>query len=331
MTDFRLLVFKIAEKLTSSDRQSLRYIYDLPEKDRESGSASLDILKALNRKGYFSNAQELAEILKNAHREDLVKDVESYMLSPTFSRGCRRERKLPAQLRGKCDANIAQANAIAVELKRVKDSLSNNSLAQESLDRLCYELVEVEQTLQVLLGRCEVMHRCCIPYTADERLRLGPNKRQREQKKQEQLQKNMQQVMGDEDRPWVLKSPPIPCPKKTWNRCHSEDRPSTTPHLLSTADCTPISATHSAPSTPDAWPLTPDCDPLKPPVHAVKHCELVQSSQSELYLQADSIWCTVASRAHRKKVRHDVCTKPCMSVTFVLIFADTSHALFPSM
>ena len=289
MTDFRLLVFKIAEKLTSSDRQSLRYIYDLPEKDREGGSASLDILKTLNRKGYFSNVQELAEILKNAHREDLAKDVETHVLSPTFTRCCRQERKSPAQLRGKCDANIAQANSIAAELKRVKDSLSNNSLAQESLDRLCYELVEVEQTLQALLGRCEVMHRCCMPNTADEHLRSGLNKRQQEQKNQQQLQKNTQQVTNDKaDRSLVLKSPPIPHPQTTWNRSHSEDKPSATPHLYSsTVDCTPISTTHSAPSTPNTWPLTPDCDPLKSLVHAVNHCELVQSSQSEscTYLQ----------------------------------------------
>ena len=291
MTDFRLLVFKIAEKLTSSDRQSLHYIYDIPEKDRESGLASLDILKTLNRKGYFSNAQELAEILKNAHREDLVREVESYGLNTTYSRGCERERKSPAQLRGMCDANVAQVNSIATELRRVKDSLSNNGLAQESLDRLCHELSEVEQVLQGLLGRCEIMHRCCIPNAADETLRSSPNKRQQEQKKQQQqLQRNTQQVT-DEDRALALKSPPIPRRKKTWNRSHSEDKPSsaTSLPLSPTVDCRPNSATHvhSAPATPNTWPLSPDYGLLNSLLHAVNHCGMVQSSQSEQNWQID--------------------------------------------
>jgi hypothetical protein len=157
--DFRVLVFEIAEKLTYADCETLRFIYGLPEKNRETGAARLEVLRTLHRQGVFTDSRGLSEVLRTAHREDLVMEVESFKSSPRSSTGSLScspvsseagEYRSPTQLRGICDANIAQANSLAAELGRV---------SRETLERLHRE---VEQALQAALGRCETMMACCI-------------------------------------------------------------------------------------------------------------------------------------------------------------------------
>ena len=166
---FRVLVFEIAEKLTYSDCETLRFIYSLPEKDHETGAARLEVLRTLHRQGVFTDAQGLSEVLRTAHREDLAKEVDESSRSPrpsscspvTSERDWVMAQNSPTQLRGMCDANTAQANSLAAELGSVRESIPSSGLSRESLERLQRELVEVEQALQVMLGRCEMMKTCC--------------------------------------------------------------------------------------------------------------------------------------------------------------------------
>ena len=155
-----MLVFHIAEKLTSSDRDSLRYIYGLREEERESSSASLDVLKTLHQQGIYSNSEQLSDVLKTVHREDLAKLADDFT-SGHAVKGCVAHHS-PTQLRGRCDANIAQANSVARELQKIRGFITSNSLvSEEALERIGHELGELENGFQVLLGRCEIMHRCC--------------------------------------------------------------------------------------------------------------------------------------------------------------------------
>lgn len=159
--DFRVLVFQVAEKLTLSDRDSLRYIYGLPGEERESG---LEILRVLNQKGIYSNARQLSDVLRTVHREDLAKIADSFGTRPAAI-----AHHTPAQLRGKCDADIAQAKSVASELQKIRGFITNNGLSEEALGRIYHELGEMEREFQVLLLRCEIMHRCCTLATTDER------------------------------------------------------------------------------------------------------------------------------------------------------------------
>lgn len=282
--DFRQLVFQTAEKLTPSDRDSLHYIYELPEKDRE--SSNLDILKALQQKGCYSNANELAMVLKSVHREDLAKGVDSYKPSLIF---CGRDdekrahNKSPTQLRGKCDADIAQANSIATELKNVRDSIPSKGISQDALDRLRYELVEVEKALQLVLGRCEIMHRCCI--RADQHAQPLSDL--------PQPQNSSHQQQQGKRRP-VSQARPIHLPRL--NRGNSVDSATLTKRspLPPTASFKAMSApTYSAPSFPITVLCTPEYDLPNQPVHAVNVSGFVQCFASQdlvgnkRYLQID--------------------------------------------
>ena len=161
-THFRKMVFSTAEKLTALECSSLHYIYALPEKYRD--CSNLEILKELQRKGCYSNAEGLAQILKGIHREDLAKEV--YCASgPTDGSTTSHGHKTPTQLRGKCDANIAQTNSLAKELKKIRNSFLDNGLAQSAMDDLYRELEEVDTSIQRALGRCGAMQRLCTSAT----------------------------------------------------------------------------------------------------------------------------------------------------------------------
>ena len=193
--DFRVLVFEIAEKLTYADCETLRFIHGLPEKNRETGAAQLEVLRTLHRQGVFTDSRGLSEVLRTAHREDLVMEVECFKSSPRSSTGsfsCSpvsseagdlTAYRSPTQLRGLCDANVAQANSLAAELGRVRESVPRSGLSRETLERLYRELLEVEQALQAALGRCETMMTCCTvadsdsrrdPWTTERKLPLRP-------------------------------------------------------------------------------------------------------------------------------------------------------------
>ena len=154
--EFRVLVFEMAERLTAADCDSLRFIYGLPK--RTAGpAAGLEILKTLNRQGVYCDARGLGEVLRTAHREDLAAEAEAFRPS-TIPAAARQQS--PTQLRGKCDAATAQAGSLAGELRRVCAAIPDSGLPRETLEKVSRELQEVEEALQVLFGRCEVMKRC---------------------------------------------------------------------------------------------------------------------------------------------------------------------------
>ena len=161
-TEFRKMVFSIAEKLTPLECKSLHYIHALPEKGRH--SSNLEILKELHQKGCFSNTEGLAKILKDIHREDLAKEVESFIpVSGSNASAGRSDcqsattHKTPTQLRGKCEASIAQTNLLAKELEKMKRSPLLDGISQLAMDDLYRELEEIERSIHLALGKCGVM------------------------------------------------------------------------------------------------------------------------------------------------------------------------------
>ena len=169
-THFRKMVFSTAEKLTALECSSLHYIYALPEKYRD--CSNLEILKELQRKGCYSNAEGLAQILKGIHREDLANEV--YCASgPSDGLMTSHGHKTPTQLRGKCDANIAQTNSLAKELEKIRNSFLDNGLAQSAMDDLYRELEEVDTSIQRALGRCGAMQRLCTSAKVETRAQNG--------------------------------------------------------------------------------------------------------------------------------------------------------------
>jgi len=155
--EFRLLVANTARQLTSSNLEELHYIYGLPVQLKD--CSTLALLQELQQRGHFSSAEDLAAILRKISREDLAQAIGDYR--PVRQRpGCSIT---PAQLRGKCEANIAQINSLLEELKKIQAFLrrSSHPPPPDDLAQLWHQLEEIERGAYGLLGRCESAHKCC--------------------------------------------------------------------------------------------------------------------------------------------------------------------------
>ena len=155
--EFRLLVANTARQLTSSNLEELHYIYGLPVQLKD--CSTLALLQELQQRGHFSSAEDLAAILRKISREDLAQAIGDHR--PVRQRpGCSIT---PAQLRGKCEANIAQINSLLEELKKIQVFLRRSSQppSPDDLAQLWHQLEEIERGAYGLLGRCESAHKCC--------------------------------------------------------------------------------------------------------------------------------------------------------------------------
>lgn len=154
--EFRLLVANTARQLTSSNLEELHYIYCLPVQLKD--CSTLSLLQELQQRGHFSSAEELAAIVRKINREDLAQVIGDYR--PVKPK--RGSSITPAQLRGKCCANIAQINSLLDELEKIQAFLRQSGpQSPDDSAQLWHQLEEIERGACGLLGRCESAHKCC--------------------------------------------------------------------------------------------------------------------------------------------------------------------------
>ena len=87
---FRFLVAYVAEQLSEPNRESLVFIYRLPELCKK--ATALEVLFQLETRGVFSNPHELIELFIKLERINLAKHVEKRNLKELKKKATNLEK-----------------------------------------------------------------------------------------------------------------------------------------------------------------------------------------------------------------------------------------------